>query len=67
MPGLEDDALCRLVAAIDRMFFDCCIEGISSMPLLIRLLLASPHPKDAHSRPFGPPQEKTGMDRYLSY
>ncbi|KAL2205708.1 hypothetical protein CC79DRAFT_1336170 [Sarocladium strictum] len=37
------------------------------MPLITRLLLASPHPKDAHSRPFGPLQEKTSMDRYVTY
>ncbi|KAJ4175510.1 hypothetical protein NW759_017678 [Fusarium solani] len=37
------------------------------MPLMTRLLLASPHPHDAHSRPFGPLQEKTSMDRYLVY
>ncbi|KAL2207014.1 hypothetical protein CC79DRAFT_1332834 [Sarocladium strictum] len=37
------------------------------MPLMTRLLLASPHPKDAHSRPFGPLQEKTSMDRYVTY
>ncbi|KAL2212889.1 hypothetical protein CC79DRAFT_1330191, partial [Sarocladium strictum] len=37
------------------------------MPLMMRLLLASPHSKDAHSRPFGPLQEKTSMDRYVTY
>ncbi|KAL2208329.1 hypothetical protein CC79DRAFT_1334080, partial [Sarocladium strictum] len=34
------------------------------MPLMMRLLLASLHPKDAYSRPFGLLQEKTSMDRY---
>lgn len=67
MPGPEDDRLRRLVAAVDRMFFTRCIGGLKSMPLMARLLLASPHPKDAHSRPFGPLQEKTSMDRYLAY
>ncbi|KAH7231453.1 hypothetical protein B0J15DRAFT_555776 [Fusarium solani] len=54
-------------AALDRLFFDRCISGLKSMPLMTRLLLASPHPHDAHSRPFGPLQEKTSMDRYLVY
>ncbi|PNP37241.1 hypothetical protein TGAMA5MH_10863 [Trichoderma gamsii] len=67
MPGPKDDRLQRLVAAVDRMFFGRCIAGLKSMPLMARLLLASPHPKDAHSRPFGPLQEKTSMDRYLTY
>ncbi|RFU71790.1 recq family helicase, partial [Trichoderma arundinaceum] len=67
LPGPEDDRLRRLLAAVDRMFFDRCIGGLKSMPLMARLLLASPHPKDAHSRPFGPLQEKTSMDRYLAY
>jgi hypothetical protein len=53
--------------ALDRLFFDRCIGGLKSMPLMTRLLLASPHPHDAHSRPFGPLQEKTSMDRYLGY
>ncbi|RYP21174.1 hypothetical protein DL767_009320 [Monosporascus sp. MG133] len=35
------------------------------MPFMTRLLLASSHPEDAHSRPFGPLQEKASMDRYL--
>ncbi|KFZ07502.1 hypothetical protein V502_09858, partial [Pseudogymnoascus sp. VKM F-4520 (FW-2644)] len=34
---------------------------------MTRLLLASPHQLDAHSRPFGPLQEKTSMDRNLIY
>jgi hypothetical protein len=67
MPGREDDALRRLVANLDQLFFGRCITGLSSMPLMTRLLLASPHPGDAHSRPFGPLQEKTSMERYLAY
>ncbi|KAM6506747.1 hypothetical protein FALCPG4_014958 [Fusarium falciforme] len=67
MPGRDDDELRRMTAALDRLFFDRCIGGLKSMPLMTRLLLASPHPHDAHSRPFGPLQEKTSMDRYLVY
>jgi hypothetical protein len=67
MPGRDDNELQRMVAVLDRLFFDRCIGGLKSMPLMTRLLLASPHPHDAHSRPFGPLQEKTSMDRYLIY
>jgi hypothetical protein len=67
MPGREDDYLRRMAAAMDRLFFGCCIDGLKSMPLMTRLLLASPHQLDAHSRPFGPLQEKTSMDRNLIY
>jgi hypothetical protein len=67
MPGREDDELRRLAAAMDRLFFSCCIGGLKSMPLMTRLLLASPHHQDAYSRPFGPLQEKTSMDRNLIY
>ena len=67
MPGPEDDALRRLTANLDQLFFGRCIAGLASMPLMTRLLLASPHPGDAHSRPFGPLQEKTSMERYLAY
>ncbi|KAH6871715.1 hypothetical protein B0T10DRAFT_450202 [Thelonectria olida] len=37
------------------------------MPLMTRLLLASPHQHDARSRPFGSLQEQTCMNRYLVY
>ena len=68
MPGAEDDSVLQvLVAAVDRVFFERCVAGLTSMPLMTRLLLASPHPRDAHSRPFGPLQEKTSMDRYITY
>ncbi|KAJ4175931.1 hypothetical protein NW767_015620 [Fusarium falciforme] len=67
MPGRDDDELRRMATALDRLFFDRCIGGLKSMPLMTCLLLASPHPHDAHSRPFGPLQEKTSMDRYLVY
>jgi superfamily II DNA helicase RecQ len=67
MPGREDDELRRIAAALDRLFFSRCIDGLKSMPLMTRLLLASPHHQDAHSRPFGPLQEKTSMDRNLTY
>lgn len=67
MPGREDDTLQRLNAAVDRVFFGQCIDGLKSMPLMTRLLLASPHPHDAHSRSFSPLQEKTSIDRYLVY
>ncbi|UPL04093.1 hypothetical protein LCI18_015027 [Fusarium solani-melongenae] len=67
MPSRDDDELRRMSAALDRLFFDRCIGGLKSMPLMTCLLLASPHPHDAHSRPFGPLQEKTSMDRYLVY
>jgi hypothetical protein len=67
MPGREDDELRRIAAALDRLFFSRCIDGLKSMPLMTRLLLASPHHQDAHSRPFGPLQEKASMDRNLTY
>ena len=67
MPGREDNELRRMAAALDRLFFNHCIDGLKSMPLMTRLLLASPHHQDAHSRPFGPLQEKTSMDRNLTY
>jgi hypothetical protein len=67
MPGRDDHALQRMAAAMDQLFFRRCIDGLRSMPLMTRLLLASPHHQDAHSRPFGPLQEKTSMDRYLIY
>ncbi|WKT53731.1 Helicase superfamily 1/2, ATP-binding domain, partial [Fusarium oxysporum f. sp. vasinfectum] len=67
MPGRgnegNDEVLRHMNEALDRLFFDRCIGGLKSMPLMTRLLLASPHPHDAHSRPFGPLQEKTSMDR----
>jgi hypothetical protein len=67
MPEKDDDELRKLCAAMDRLFFDRCIKGLKSMPLMTRLLLASPYHQDAYSRPFGPLQEKTSMDRYLIY
>jgi hypothetical protein len=67
MPGKDDGELRRLVAAMNRLFFDRCVDGLKSMPLMTWLLLASPHHQDAHSRPFGPLREKTSMDRYLIY
>lgn len=67
MPGPGEEEARRLIAATDRLFFNRCVAGLRSMPLMTRLLLASPHPKDAHSRPFGPLQEKTSMDRYVTY
>ncbi|KAG8664718.1 uncharacterized protein FPOAC1_013498 [Fusarium poae] len=71
MPGRgnegNDEVLRHMNEVLDRLFFDRCIGGLKSMPLMTRLLLASPHPHDAHSRPFGPLQEKTSMDRYLVY
>jgi superfamily II DNA helicase RecQ len=67
MPSREDDELRRMAAAMNRLFFRRCIDGLKSMPLMTRLLLASPHHQDAHSRPFGPLQEKTSMDRNLVY
>ena len=69
MPGYssKDAALCRLVTATDKLFYSRCIEGLRSLPLMTRLILASPHAEDAHSRPFGPLQEKTSMDRNLTY
>lgn len=67
MPSRHDAELRRLVEATHRLFFDRCIGGLKSMPLMTRQLLASPHPRDAHSRPFGPLQEKDSMERYVSY
>ena len=54
MPSREDDKLRRMAAAMNRLFFCRCIDGLKSMPLMTRLLLASPHHQDAYSRPFGP-------------
>ncbi|KAI3579713.1 hypothetical protein IWW34DRAFT_735572 [Fusarium oxysporum f. sp. albedinis] len=42
MPGRDDDELRRMTAALDRLFFDRCIDGLKNMPLMTRLLLASP-------------------------
>ncbi|KAG6237706.1 hypothetical protein E4U25_002430 [Claviceps purpurea] len=68
MPTAEDSAeLQRAVAAIDRMFFDRCIEGLKTLPLMTRLMLANPHRNDADLEPFGPLQDKAKMDRYVSY
>src|SRR3954463_16140812 len=67
MPSRENDELRRMAAAMSRLFFRRCIDGLKSMPLMTRLLLASPHHQDAHSRPFGPLQKKTSMDRNLIY
>ena len=67
MPGRDDDELRWIATALDRLFFDRCISGLKSMPLMTRLLLASPHPHDTHSQPFRPLQEKTSIDRYLVY
>ncbi|KAG6027663.1 hypothetical protein E4U40_001446 [Claviceps sp. LM458 group G5] len=67
MPTAEDAELQRAVAAIDRMFFDRCIEGLKTLPLMTRLMLASPHRNDADLKPFGPLQDKAKMDRYVSY
>ena len=69
MPGRrpEDRELQRMNTTLDRLFFRRYIAGLKSMPLMMRLLLASPDPADAHSRPFGPLQEHTSMERYLTY
>jgi hypothetical protein len=67
IPGQEDDKLRRMAAAMNRLFFHRCIKGLKSMPLMTQLLLASPHHDDAHSRPFGPLQEKASIDRNLIY
>ena len=67
MPGKNSKELRRMNAAIDRLFFSRCIDGIKNLPLMMRLLLASPHYQDAHSRPFGPLQEKASMDRNVAY
>ncbi|KAL2211173.1 hypothetical protein CC79DRAFT_1347853 [Sarocladium strictum] len=66
MPGPGEEEARQLIAATNRLFFNRCVAGLRSMPLMTRLLLASPHPKDAHSRPFGPLQEKTSIDRYAT-
>ncbi|KAG6078868.1 hypothetical protein E4U15_004050 [Claviceps sp. LM218 group G6] len=68
MPTANDSAeLQRAVAAIDRMFFDRCIEGSKTLPLMTRLMFASPHRNDADLEPFGPLLDKAKMDRYVSY
>jgi hypothetical protein len=67
MPCPEDSELQRLVDIVDNLFFDRCMKSIKALPLITRLWLASPHLADAHSRPFGPLQEKTSMHRYFTY
>jgi hypothetical protein len=67
MPSQEDDKLRRMAAAMNRLFFSRCINGLKSMLLMTRLLLASPHHDDAYSRPFGLLQEKASIDRNLIY
>lgn len=67
MPSQRDSELHRMCEAMNRLFFGRCIEGLKEMPLMTRLLLASPHPLDAHSRPFGALQERSSMERYLTY
>ena len=67
MPGREDNELRRMATALDRLFFNYCIDSLKSISLITRLLLASPYYQDAHSRPFGPLQEKISMDRNLTY
>jgi hypothetical protein len=54
MPRREDDELRKMAITLDRLFFNHYIDGLKSMPLMTRLLLASPHYQDAHSRPFRP-------------
>ena len=56
-----------MAAALDRLFFSRCINGLKSMPLVTRLLLASPYYQDAHSRPFGSLKERMSMDWNLTY
>jgi hypothetical protein len=50
MPGRGnegyDEQLRHMSGALDRLFFDRCIGGLKSMPLMTRLLLASPHPRN---------------------
>jgi hypothetical protein len=41
MPRREDDELRRIATALDRLFFNHCIDGLKSMPLMTRLLLAN--------------------------
>jgi len=67
MPGPDKDKARRLTIATNRLFFNYYMAGLRGMPLIIRLLLASPHSKDAHSRLFRLLQEKISMDRYISY
>ncbi|KAG6069484.1 hypothetical protein E4U16_007657 [Claviceps sp. LM84 group G4] len=67
MPTADDAELQRAVAAIDSMFFDRCIEGLKTLPLMTRLMLASPHRNNADLEPFGPLQDKAKMKRYVSY
>ena len=55
MPGPRENKRRRLTTATDQLFFDRCVTGLRSLPLMARLLLASPNPQDADSRPFEPP------------
>jgi gluconate kinase len=49
MSRREDDELRRMAAALDRLFFNRYIDSLKSMPLMTRLLLASPYHQDAHN------------------
>ncbi|KAG5947587.1 hypothetical protein E4U60_002935 [Claviceps pazoutovae] len=42
-------------------------KGFKTLPLMARLMLASPHRNDVDLEPFGPLQDKAKMDRYVSY
>jgi hypothetical protein len=71
MPGRgnkgNNEMLRHINKALNRLFFNRCIGGLKSIPLITRLLLASPHPYNTYSRPFRPLQKKISMDRYLAY
>jgi len=41
MSRREDDELWRMAVTLDRLFFNHCINGLKSMPLMTRLLLTS--------------------------
>ncbi|SCV61242.1 uncharacterized protein FFFS_15811 [Fusarium fujikuroi] len=62
-----DRALKRLVDETSKLFFNRCIGGLRSMPLMMRSYLASPHPHDMDSRPFARLQEQASMEKYIGY
>ncbi|KAF5567440.1 af291909_2recq family helicase [Fusarium napiforme] len=63
----QDAMLERLVVETHELIVTRCVGGLSSMPLMIRSHLASPHNNDMDSRPFGRLQEASSMARYVGY
>ncbi|KAI1067943.1 hypothetical protein LB507_004187, partial [Fusarium sp. FIESC RH6] len=67
IPSRNNNKLQQIVTILDQLFFNQYISRLKSIPLITRLLLTSPHPHNAHSRPFSTLQKKTSIDQYLIY